>query len=341
MDDETFLKSLYDEMKDDGFLDIHRVLGTKAVDDAIGRVKLNLKLSDEEAESYRTLAQQMYEPEKGFRGIAINTLNLHARALLQELHPSVPDVLIAQLPSRELNGFAIAAPSGRPVIIINSGVIFSITAFVRTFICLYSWHMDDYASREFKQEEFAYALLVLARYVVTGDFRLIKPLFNVLMLQSRPWNDTIFHFAFGVELFIVLHEYGHVMLGHLDQHPAMTGKIGETSVRRFVQRHEDEFAADAFAFQALYHTFQKLDHAEAKADVALAGGILFKLFELCEFIAGPVGSDTHPSPSARWARLVELGDVRSYPNSIAADVDALFSAVMSWQVAQEFRLTNQ
>lgn len=328
MDDEAFLKQLYDEFKDDEYLLAHQTLTAIDIEQSLVRIKEQFGITDEEANRYRTLVEQVHSPSKAFRGVVVEYLNFGARKLLKPHYPKLPDIIVAQLPSRELNGFAIAAPSGNRIIILNSGVIFSIGAFVRTALCVYSWHMKDYVSREFSQGTFAAALIAVAEYVASGDVEFLKPALNTITLNSRPLYDPVYRFAHMTELFIILHEYGHVLLGHLDQSKITNSKIASFDILRLTDSQIHEYEADAFAYNILCDGLRRSGNSKAKPDAALGPGLLFKLFELCDAITGPVASDTHPLARDRWNKIARLASLHSYPESIAAHLDDLFGTVM-------------
>jgi hypothetical protein len=119
--------------------------------------------------------------------------------------------------------------------------------------------------------------------------------------------------VWAMTAFVLGHEVGHVLLGHLAASGERPGQVttveGPAETPIVTPAHRAEFEADQFACQLLMRSTEAADgHGAAafwaRAYVAL--GLMFAVFESVEELAGRLEletGDTHPRPSERWARI--------------------------------------
>jgi hypothetical protein len=144
-----------------------------------------------------------------------------------------------------------------------------------------------------------------------------------------------------MEIFILLHEYGHVVCGHLKKGNVRHINFpGGADVVVYNKTQEQEFEADMFAFNKMSSAMlQEHGNARAKLDIAMHIGILLKFFELCDSCRRPLEliSASHPPASERWKRIAEAAEAEKYPASVAANLDKAFSVIMfgNPEVAEE------
>jgi hypothetical protein len=128
-------------------------------------------------------------------------------------------------------------------------------------------------------------------------------------------KNVHFYMMFGLQTwFIVAHELGHALLGHLASGswiPRESPMLG-TTIRQFSPSHQMEFEADSYALNLLLSAPlpSPLDRLPTEA-IAEAIDILFSLFIFLEGTGDIVAgrdpwagvSGTHPPATARAARL--------------------------------------
>jgi Zn-dependent protease with chaperone function len=135
------------------------------------------------------------------------------------------------------------------------------------------------------------------------------------------YDQTVEMFAMGIEMFIMLHEYGHVALGHLGTCSLMPLRMktgGELTL--YTNSQLQEFEADEFAFKHYSSSGMR------STDVAFSCGLLFHFFHLAELIRPPQ-SLTHPPGLARWQKIKNVEPLSAHPESWANFLDDAFAAL--------------
>jgi hypothetical protein len=139
-------------------------------------------------------------------------------------------------------------------------------------------------------------------------------------------DDNFTDLAVVIEEFILLHEYGHLRLGHLDcTKPSMPLDPGKIELPR---TQNEELEADAYAVDCL------LSHYPEEK-VAIACGSLMHFFGLCEVLALLFVSSrqagthlammqSHPSGYARWERIKERTNVATR-DDLSNELDDIFT----------------
>jgi hypothetical protein len=96
--------------------------------------------------------------------------------------------------------------------------------------------------------------------------------------------------------FVLVHEFAHVTLGHIDQ-DIERGKKGEVTTKEEIRT--DEFAADNYSFQTLINGAEYLANQSSVRMGILAG--------LCSllFFSSSLDGDDHPDPDDRIKIMIE------------------------------------
>ncbi|GAF91687.1 unnamed protein product, partial [marine sediment metagenome] len=131
-----------------------------------------------------------------------------------------------------------------------------------------------------------------------------------LVIQDGPRNMILAKAVMAVEKFVLAHEFGHAILGHLDRnvhHLLEVPEIGRT-VSVVNKDQKDEFAADLVGGILILQGLPKRIDDPQKAlsvQVAVAGSFLFfELAHLVEKAAKKVKYTTHP-PAQQRAQMLE------------------------------------
>ena len=278
-------------------------------------------------DSPKELFRDAIDPTKTFEGEFIGFLR---RAALQLLGPdadAVSRTRVFLLPSRNLNGFASQSPNGTPFIVLNHGVTMLLGPCTRWFIAFYTWHDSEPYCHDHPQDAFGDAIIRLARYASTEDIRHLAGV-KALDCPSIPkFKIDTYMFAIATEIAILLHEFGHLILGHLGSALRFRVKLSDGNhLEAMKQSRAQEFEADAFAFRVLRDSLQGC----APRDAAFCIGLLFKFFELCHRLypsRQPQELWTHPHPVDRWNRIRELAEINKFPLWFGYNLDDAFEAI--------------
>jgi hypothetical protein len=246
-------------------------------------------------------------------GIAFNELRLNGN-----VPPRVGFSLVA-VPT--LNGFALRAPfAGTPVIVLNHGLVPCIGHAFHLVLGLSLRTPLDRTSPDASpvthpycphhpDAEFLRDLGLLAAGLGSNLPVEMLGLESVTCLQDRDhdWNRMLHHdYCMTAELFIILHEMGHVVLGHCDDAAVTPLRLAfdgiEADADVFIQPHAREFAADRFAAESLGAAFER--YGMSRTEMAYALGCLFAVLSATEFSGALPRGDTHPPATARWRQLM-------------------------------------
>lgn len=268
-----------------------------------------------------------------FRGQFAEAVRELALLFTGEDEESLRRIPLLMMPSGELNARVFSAPSGLPVVVLNQGLIAQMAFIINATLSFISWHDEDPFCKDVPQSDYGAALVGLAFAVVSGDLRHLKPHAEALRFRSLgDYNKQTDMWLQLTEAFIVLHEFGHVIRGHLDplrEHPAeasvVTGAATAEQLESFEYNRSqlDEFEADAYSFDRILATGKG---GFRSTDVALVAGISLRFLVLCERLSG-ASSDTHPPAVSRWERIKDLAGLDENPRALAHRLDGGFDTI--------------
>ncbi len=266
-------------------------------------------------ESLRKLSRENLDPKEAFRGAFINTLCEMALAVLKRSgqEKGLESIPVGLVDAWDVNAHAIGRPDGGPVIVLNRGLLLNLQLIAHFTIALETWHSETPYRRDFPQGDYATFLIILAQYCVSGEAGILQQI-PVDAFASVEIGGMPHLFATMMEIIILLHEYGHVKLGHIDDERAAESA------------HDDEFAADMFAFKALA---VMVGDGAKPTDIALAFGMLFKFFGLMSLFSG-VENDDHPTGDERWDRIKIEVDSEDFKDTLAGQLDDCFAALYTF-----------
>lgn len=286
-------------------------------------------MGEDQIDSARSLHAELVSLKDGYHGQFIRALKDYALSMAGPDRPALEDIAVVMLPTGGLNARVFASPEGGTAVVLNHGVLISLQFIVRTLLAFITWHDEKPFCRDASQEDYAHALVGLARYVAGSDMRVFEKYGASLRFPSlSPFDQTTISLSVMTEIFMLLHEYGHLVLGHLKRPLIVASRVEATpAVAEFNQAQLDEFDADAYA------TTRMLEAVEGQmtaSDVALAAGILLRFFSLCERLQGrdpPAATSSHPSAASRWERVKAATELARYRGSLASTLDGAFEEI--------------
>jgi hypothetical protein len=318
--DEEYLEQLHEMLKDDEWIAVQERYMTH--EDAVAAAKMYIaegSFMDARFDDLVDAIEEATAPSRFFRGQYIRFLRHIALSATEEHTENLKDIPVACLPTQLLNAAAFRTPRGGAIILMDQGVIFHLGLLVRSYLAWRFWHSPEPYCRDHSQDEFALTILRLAHFSATGKREFLQAI-TTWKCPSLPLHEEIVEaVALGIEIFIILHEFGHVGLNHLAISHAIsfaTEPRGELTV--YTNSEEQEFEADEFAFKHYCRIRERPD------DIAFGCALLFHFFNLCERISPPKVR-THPPALHRWNRIRTYVDLSKYPENWANFIDDEFA----------------
>jgi hypothetical protein len=155
----------------------------------------------------------------------VNDLAAHS---ISEAHRGVLDTtVVGELRFHDFNATAIRAPAGGFVIAINLG-LFSLLGQLIKLMFTQSIVLDKEGKMTLDIDmpfeiAFEYVMAAIGRYVNNMQRFLGPFVVGPGFVGSREKSSAVAGLNMYADLFVLSHEYGHIVLGHLDSYP--TGKI--------------------------------------------------------------------------------------------------------------------
>jgi hypothetical protein len=171
----------------------------------------------------RQLQAEFEDPRRAFRGIVIDATRQAALPLLGADAERVKSIPVGLLPTHELNASAVRTPRGGAVILLNRSVMWALPLLFFSYAALDSWHTADALTKEMSDLALAECILSLAMFCATDDLRHLAANPDIAVILERIAGDKeVVMNAVLMECFVLLHEYGHILHGHLDTHDTMS-----------------------------------------------------------------------------------------------------------------------
>jgi hypothetical protein len=219
------------------------------------------------------------------------------------------EVFYYPTPSLDFNGLACRMPSGETVLLISISLMLMHLADIHLYRLLGFFDRirpmlenkvppDPQAFSQFGEELFF--LRLFARLLDDGDAEVWEKLPHALYSQPCREAEVVYAPQFH---FVVLHELGHVCLGHLEK-ASLTPFPSRASRRKieiYQPDYEMEHAADVFALQVMGAFFAFLRFVEERRELYVAEHPNDPDMEIT--LSPPLPSNTHPPFRDRFARL--------------------------------------
>jgi hypothetical protein len=317
--DEEYLNQLYEQF---------------AVEESWMRTVSEDELAALTPELQRQLRREFADPRLAFTGIQIDEIRRAALAFLGKDKDRVAAIPVGLLPTRELNGAAVWTPRGGAVILLNNSVFWALPLIFFSYAALDSWDTDDALTKALPDVAFAEALLDLAAFCATDDIRHLTDVGHVMRaLIDGDSEEQVIKNAVFMECFVLLHEYGHVLCGHLkpDETTTLAMRSADDALVTSRTHWDHEFEADAFAVKYMLRSGSGQLRA---TDVAVWPGLVLQFFGLVELVGSSLGvaqaPATHPPARERWERVAKLVELDSAPDAYAARFDYWFARIAHW-----------
>lgn len=193
---------------------------------------------------------------------------------------------------------------------------------------------DAARCRDFSQQDFAWSLIVLASEVLYDDDslrqRCIARGSDCKRINPKS-DDWLAQATLIVNLFVLLHEYGHVALRHLESGTKRVFSCNGVDASLLVARHAAEYEADAFATKTLLEGSSPHDRQVTLSTV----GVLLRFWDLVHAIGDKDGCripGTHPAAAERWRRIKHegMGEKSRMPRDLLWSVDDVFDRLLQF-----------
>ena len=278
-------------------------------------------------EEARVRAHELRDTTNLSQGMLDDTLS-RAPQWFQDAVVDEAHLVAGALFTNDLNAEAVRAANGGWLLLINQGLMLFAYKLARVIACQLE-PRDDGVPQIAEQLAYAeleevFSSLALHGVPVGGDVPL-----------SRNQFRTATSLTVAAEHFVLSHELGHHVLGHLDDGGVAHLMLRSTPVAMARMDWHREFAADAFALGSLVPLDTTSDRSITAENRQAFGGIffLFKILDLYEGLMARLAAkkkivaaqprDTHPPPHDRFEALAQIasseldGDMTAYSDLAA------------------------
>jgi hypothetical protein len=198
--------------------------------------------------------------------------------------------------TKYLNAEALKGENDEVGIVIDLGLISSIEQMLHVFF-RFSRHHFPMPNRHYRKT-CARALHFLADFCVLGDWQSFAAVSRIEEQVTPEFFKQVTTCTGVIHTFILLHEYAHVCLGHLDDCP-----VNDTD-RLITKSKDKEIQADVQAIQWL---IASEEYRNIVPSVCHILGLLFRFQHLCEMHPSfDLKRYSHPSAMERWDRIKAL-----------------------------------
>ncbi|XHH09842.1 MAG: hypothetical protein ACFCUE_04240 [Candidatus Bathyarchaeia archaeon] len=270
-------------------------------------------------------AEEWKDPKKATTCMFINVTKAAALKILGPEYSGLSEIPVGFLPTRQINACSIRTPRNGAIILFDSAVIYTLMFLFRSYFSLDSWRDSKPFCHDYTEDDFGMTIFILAGFCATSNLDILNKAPALDCPSISGYDKTIICHCNFTEWFILLHEYAHVILGHLSNDTAKM-RIGERSVEYYKLSQEQEFEADKFAFSKILLLCK--EGGLKPTDVLIGPGLLFHLLDLSETIiksTGGVITPSHPPAAERWKRLSKLASLESEPKAYAYRFDYWFN----------------
>jgi hypothetical protein len=244
-------------------------------------------------------------------------LNRHSEDIIKVANENnifIPNgIILGTLPLNYLDAFTRVFPQGQRLIALSEGLFLFLYSMGRVVSSFFTKINDDkdksYATFDFNKDSInenlktnkkGYNLFLetLILYFLYKDLSFSKIYYEEdtnINLSAVLWDTA--------ELFIVAHEYSHIILGHLPAENNFTKRFldDNSMLYQVVRNWSEEFSADILAFQLTMAKNQKSGYGLFACYLGIE--FLFACLNIIEKVYNVEFSETHPSAQMRIENL--------------------------------------
>ena len=229
------------------------------------------------------------------------------RCVLASDRSRLQDVPVGMLPTNDFNAHAIKSPSGEPIIVLRTGTVGllhnAVVSFVKTI-------PTPTSAPVWTKEQGAFWCLQWL-----GAYAFQKPVFGLEKMPPLRDPARIAHSGTLVDMalaFILGHEFGHLLLGHLKKSKIVQRSLvpdsGAPPVDFYAKDQQQEYDADVKGIELAIEFCKKHSNGSFQI-VFLAVEMVYRLLHVLELLR-PTDARTHPPAGLRRAAFEKRnGDV--------------------------------
>lgn len=269
--------------------------------------KGNIKPSEKDV--YLESLRINHNPMELFQGSLLQEYRKDALGKLHSDKHGLDRVAVGLFSTRELNAFAIKTPRGNSAVALHIGL----WGYLKTpFYCILAiagrHSQDSSLCKHHPDETYALNLLQCIPAIQQGSIIVTltsgkHSIADCLGPTAKP-NKTLVVFLKQAIIFVMLHEYGHISLGHLNEEETRKKMLDDTQVEVYLTSHKQEYEADAFAFKSILNSSSDEESVLSLTSIWL----LFSVFDLCENSEHTDLLGTHPKSQDRMKAILALAE---------------------------------
>ena len=214
-------------------------------------------------------------------------------------------VAVGELQTLDANSCCVRAPAGGYVILVNTGLMILLYQLTKIFASRIRVKPDRETGiivRDSKElmETSKYAFQAIATYLMYDAP--VGPRIPIITMDEEQvgFVGGILHFA---ELFVLSHEFGHIIEGHFSTAKTIRMRIKEEDVDLFRTDWNQEYEADLCGLELVLDTVkEKSDRSLVRASSYMGPDLFFTFLDLIEKI-GNIKPTSHPSAKLRRDNL--------------------------------------
>ncbi|SHH88753.1 Peptidase U49 [Caloranaerobacter azorensis DSM 13643] len=225
------------------------------------------------------------------------------------------DIVLGTLPLNYLDAFTCVFPQGQRLIALSEGLLLFLYSMGRVVSSFFSKINDDinryksYVTFDFNSdsinknlkmnkkghEHFLETLIVYFAYENLSFSKIYYKEDANINLSAVLWDTA--------ELFIVAHEYSHIILGHLPEEKDFIRRFldDDSMLYQIVRNWSEEFSADSLAFQLTMANNQNTGYGLFGCYLGIE--FLFACLDIIEKVYNIEFTETHPSAQMRIENL--------------------------------------
>lgn len=244
----------------------------------------------------------------------LNRHSSNVNEILKENNIVIPNkVILGTLPTNDFNAFVSPFSNGEILVVLNEGLMEFVYLMGRVISSFFSKKDNENKKNNITFDLNPENVIINLRSNKLGNSKFIEAL--VLFLAYRDLSLSKMYFEKdenmdlsgilwdNAELFVVAHEYSHIILDHLSPNKVFSKRLlyDDSMLYEIIRSWNEEFSADELALKIV------LAHNQKERTGLFTGylGIefLFVCFDIIEKACNIEFSDTHPSSNKRINNL--------------------------------------